>query len=309
MILTQLVGRAMPEDIDYRCKIGMIKETTRRHYQLMIEPFVARFGAMRMMSVTPAEVRNFVHDDVVTAGIKTAAHRFIILKSIYERQVKSGELSTNPFVACEAPRPPVRKRPAVLTAKQCGDLYIGSYAHDVGAAIRIGLASGARRGEIHALTWNDFTGTGINIDKTSVLINSTTCIQSPKSPAANRFISLPPNLCEELEFDRREPCNKMVPTHLGVASMASTVHAAMQALGIPKSFTMHDLRHAHATHLLASQIPLATVSARLGHAKVTTTLNYYAHALEADEGKINEVISRLVDGVSERRIEPHHSSQ
>ena len=35
---------------------------------------------------------------------------------------------------------------------------------------------------------------------------------------------------------------------------------------------LHDLRHAHATQLLAAGVPLRTVSGRLGHANAVTTL-------------------------------------
>ena len=43
---------------------------------------------------------------------------------------------------------------------------------------------------------------------------------------------------------------------------------------------LHDLRHLHATQLLAAGVPVRTVSGRLGHAKSATTLNVYAHFLD-----------------------------
>jgi integrase len=41
----------------------------------------------------------------------------------------------------------------------------------------------------------------------------------------------------------------------------------------------HDLRHAHATHLLAGKIHPKVVSERLGHGKVGITLDRYGHAI------------------------------
>ena len=41
----------------------------------------------------------------------------------------------------------------------------------------------------------------------------------------------------------------------------------------------HDLRHAHATHLLASGIHPKVASERLGHSKVGITLDLYSHVL------------------------------
>jgi hypothetical protein len=45
-------------------------------------------------------------------------------------------------------------------------------------------------------------------------------------------------------------------------------------------FRLHDLRHFVATQMLARGIALPVVSARLGHARVSTTLNVYAACSE-----------------------------
>lgn len=41
----------------------------------------------------------------------------------------------------------------------------------------------------------------------------------------------------------------------------------------------HDLRHAHATHLLASGVHPKIASERLGHSKVGITLDLYSHVI------------------------------
>lgn len=47
----------------------------------------------------------------------------------------------------------------------------------------------------------------------------------------------------------------------------------------------HGLRHTSATLLIANKTDIRTVSARLGHAQASTTLNIYAHALEEVDRK------------------------
>jgi integrase len=42
---------------------------------------------------------------------------------------------------------------------------------------------------------------------------------------------------------------------------------------------LHDLRHFMATTMLTAGVPITTVSARLSHARTSTTLNVYAHAV------------------------------
>jgi integrase len=60
------------------------------------------------------------------------------------------------------------------------------------------------------------------------------------------------------------------------------------------SVRLHDLRHLHATQLLAAGVPVRTVSGRLGHANAATTLNVYAHFLEASDREAAHVISGLL---------------
>ena len=58
---------------------------------------------------------------------------------------------------------------------------------------------------------------------------------------------------------------------------------------------LHDLRHLHATQLLAAGVPVRTVSGRLGHANAATTLNVYAHFLEASDRDAAAVIGSLLE--------------
>jgi len=67
---------------------------------------------------------------------------------------------------------------------------------------------------------------------------------------------------------------------------AAANKAAEDAADLLPDFNIHDLRHTHATHLLADGWPVSTVSRRLGHANAGITMTIYAHALSdvRDEG-------------------------
>jgi len=62
---------------------------------------------------------------------------------------------------------------------------------------------------------------------------------------------------------------------------------------------LHDLRHFMATTMLSAGIPITTVSARLSHARTSTTLNVYAHAVPGGDGFAAEVLSSIL---SEARL-------
>jgi integrase len=58
--------------------------------------------------------------------------------------------------------------------------------------------------------------------------------------------------------------------------------------------SIHSLRHTNITLLLASGIPLKTVSYRAGHAQTSTTANIYSHAIRTADEKAAEVLENIV---------------
>jgi len=61
----------------------------------------------------------------------------------------------------------------------------------------------------------------------------------------------------------------------------------------------HDLRHAHATHLLSSGVHPKVASERLGHSKVGITLDLYSHVLPG----MQEDAAARVDGALQAVVE------
>jgi integrase len=72
---------------------------------------------------------------------------------------------------------------------------------------------------------------------------------------------------------------------------------AAEAAGV-RSIRLHDLRHTHATLMLAAGVPVKVVSQRLGHASVQLTLDVYAHVLPAMDA---DAVQRFTDFVWESR--------
>lgn len=59
---------------------------------------------------------------------------------------------------------------------------------------------------------------------------------------------------------------------------------------------LHDLRHTHATLLLAAGVPVKVVSERLGHANATITLGVYAHVMPGMQQDAAEKFGALLYG-------------
>ena len=67
----------------------------------------------------------------------------------------------------------------------------------------------------------------------------------------------------------------------------------------------HDLRHLSATILIAAGVPIKSVSARLGHTQISTTLDIYADALESvDRAAADQMDNYLLPEGSEPQQNP-----
>ena len=67
----------------------------------------------------------------------------------------------------------------------------------------------------------------------------------------------------------------------------------VQKIGLPY-LNFHGLRHTNATLLISQQVDVATVSARLGHAQITTTYNFYVHPLKSHDRTAGNVLENLL---------------
>lgn len=64
-----------------------------------------------------------------------------------------------------------------------------------------------------------------------------------------------------------------------------------------KDASLHSLRHANASNLLSKGVPVAVVSARLGHANPSITQKIYSHALPADDKRAADEWDQIVGPV------------
>ncbi len=74
---------------------------------------------------------------------------------------------------------------------------------------------------------------------------------------------------------------------------SSQFGTARRAAGLAH-FRLYDLRHFMATQMLAAGVPIVTVSQRLSHARVSTTLNAYAHSVPGGDRKAAEALAAIL---------------
>jgi integrase len=78
---------------------------------------------------------------------------------------------------------------------------------------------------------------------------------------------------------------------------------AVAASGVDFHVRVHDLRHAHASWLLAGGSDLKSVMDRMGHAQITTTQKYL-HTLPDADSKNLTALDRIRNSAPESRPDP-----
>jgi integrase len=146
------------------------------------------------------------------------------------------------------------------------------------------------------LRWQDLgRDRGIlTVRQTVQVLHGAPSIQPPKTDAGRRAVKLSADVIAALAAHRVAWAARKLAAAtwadgdlvfctregkpLNPANLYRYFAAIIAAAGVPK-IRLHDLRHTHATFLLAAGTPIKAVSERLGHAKTSITLDTYAHVL------------------------------
>ena len=141
--------------------------------------------------------------------------------------------------------------------------------------------TGMREGELLALSPAeiDLDNKLISINRTYQRIGGKDVFTSLKTRKSKRKIPIPDFLCQELSDyiqsrymldadERLFPVTKSYLAHEMIRGCKNT--------GI-KKIRIHDIRHSHASLLINQDCDALMLADRLGHEKVSTTLNAYSH--------------------------------
>lgn len=193
----------------------------------------------------------------------------------------------------------------------------------------IALFGGLRKGELLALTWDDinFENNTIRVSKAVSVVNGQHIIKQPKNNTSNRIVTLPDTvmkLIKRLKMEQNEKklslgdywedsgylftqengklMNYSTPYHTFKDLIVKYNNSILNDDSIPDdskdglllpNIPLHGLRHTSATLLISEQVDIRTVSARLGHAQTSTTMNIYAHSLKESDKKASDKLENL----------------
>jgi integrase len=115
----------------------------------------------------------------------------------------------------------------------------------------------------------------------------------PTKTRTMRTIKLDDQLFDQLQPLLKEPGKYLFggDTGLSPSIIRDNFRKAIKISGV-KPIRLHDLRHSHASWLIANGVNVVAVSKRLGHKDIATTLRVYTHLLESSDNEMMEKINR-----------------
>ena len=180
-------------------------------------------------------------------------------------------------------------------------------------AIILTVFTGVRLGELMGLEWTDvdFKDGIISINRSSQYLSDMGVFTKvPKTESSIREIAIPEFIISLLEeyklwYEEQKSIYGELWTNsdrLFVQADGKPMHPStiskwfvkyVGQIGLPV-INFHGLRHTNASLLVAQNIDIAVISARLGHAQISTTLDFYVHPLLSHNRKAGYALENLL---------------
>jgi integrase len=298
-----------------------IEDGTRAGYEkIAAKSFLQVLGQYPLDIITKTEVGQWVAWQETQPSLrrpgelmsaKTIRNYHALLSAIFSSAVEQKLITENPAYRTRLTAG-VKKEATFLTAEEYQTI-LHFVPPRYKRLIEFLANSGARWGEATAITWADLDRFGkpptVRIVKAwKKARTGAPVLGTTKSRKGRRTVSLPPALIELLG----EPGPSDALVFPGVRSgghiwyqrfrvstwnkavalaQSEKACAAAGLTPIKKSPMIHDLRHSHASWLIAAGMPLPYIQARLGHEKITTTVDVYGHLVPDAHEQMAAVIA------------------
>jgi len=298
-----------------------------RYAELCRNNVVPLLGAIPLAKLQPAQISQ-AYAKALTGGRRdgtgglsprTVHHMHRVLREALQQAVCWQILARNP---ADAVRPPKveRRQMQTLDAEATVTLIEAARGTNLFMAIALGVLCGLRRGEITALRWRsiDLERGQLSVTASTEQTNRGIREKETKSGKA-RTVALPSLIVDELRRHRVAQAEgllqagvRLTDDHHVVAredgqplQPRSLTHAFVKFVrqqGLPR-IPLHDLRHSHATHMLASGVHPKIAQERLGHSSVSVTIDLYSHVLPGMQTEaVSKVDAVLRDALNRRAV-------
>ena len=272
-----------------------LREHTMRTKKYIVElKILPYFGDKRVNDITAADIRQW-QNELIKMGysptyLKTINNQ---LSAIFNYAVRYYDLKSNPCAKAGSMGKSKAEEMDFWTVEEFRKFIDSVMNKRLSYMAFMTLYwTGMRLGELLALNPKDvdLEKRTISITKSYQRLGKKDVVSPPKTPKSKRVITIPEFLATDIkdymdslydlqENDRLFPITKYYLEH--------EMQRGIKESGV-KRIRAHDLRHSHASMLIELGFSPLEIANRLGHEKVETTLNTYAHLYPNKQTKLAE---------------------
>lgn len=264
------------------------KARYRRIYNAVWSP---KLGHLRLSTIRRSDVAAAVNQ--VDGKDKTVKNAWGVLTHIFKMAALDGRISHVPTVGVELARRTSHEdvEHRYLTHEEWWRVLEVTPDYWKPLMAMLG-GTGMRWGEMAALTVGDvdLSARTVKITKAE-RVNpdrpTETVVGPTKSKRSRRTVTLPDEVVEYIRplMDRPRAARLFLPPNGGPLRHRTFYNDIWQKKVLERAGLdeprprLHDLRHSHVAWLIAAGAPLPVIQARLGHEKISTTIDTYGHLL------------------------------
>ena len=295
-----------------------LKYNTYENYRFTIKNHINGYlGKKKLTDLSPALLQNFINAEFKKGySKKTMTITHSVLKNALNMAVYPwGLIKQNPMLYVKIPkyeaRPTTKKDLKIISLEDFDHmLEITPEGHPFYIPLNIGFYTGMRVGEVCGLTWDDvdFSNGTITVEKQMVKNDGAWVYGTPKTSSSNRTIFIGQTLLAILKKHKKQQLeNRMKYGKLYIDSNAvctkedgelvtpSVVKWNTRRISnaLSLSFNFHSLRHTHATLLLENGAKMKEISERLGHSRISITMDTYSHVTDKMRNETVDIMENL----------------
>ena len=304
--------------VDLKERNGLKVKTAVR-YRDMLRRINAEIGPVKLQDLRPDHLNRFYaklaepgQNQRTGGGLspKTILEHHRVISTILAQAVKEQLILFNTAERATPPKMPKHEMDAFEVEEVRGILEaLETEPLKWQVCVQLLIATGARRGEVMGLRWEhvDWVENKLYLCENRVYTPQSGVISTTLKTGENRYVSVSPSVMALLKRWRAEQAAAFMK--LGITPSGYVLTAENGGPMHPDSPTdwlskfskrhglppihPHKFRHTQASLLIAQGVDILTVSKRLGHAKVSTTLDIYSHVLAKSDEKASDTLDRL----------------
>lgn len=299
-------------------KANVSPKTHQRYEELLLKNVAPVIGSLTLNKLTSARIdgcwqkllESGRRDGKGGLSPRTVHHCRRVMLTAMDQALKWDLLKKNP-VALTRPPKVERETMEAYTASQTAILLDELKDTRIYIPALLAALCGLRRGEILALRWRDVDLTNglLSIKESAEEVGKEVRYKETKSGKA-RTVALSSTVKEELNRHRvgqaeeqlklgmRPDDNSFVVAQidgrpLKPTSLTHEWTRLVAKTSLPR-IRFHDLRHSHATQLLAAGVHPKIASERLGHSTIGITLDLYSHVMPGMQANAAEQVDAAI---------------